>query len=205
MAKLGRRAKSMTVTTEKHGGKTRPLNREEKDSKARYEQLRRRRRCVAKKAQELQKLCHMKVFVQVTDQTEQRTDYFSTEQLSDTWPFPWQRLVGNSICLKFLSDSLCSTATRCRRPPNHIGRKGRKTTCTRIQGRKRRGHNTTHTCFSVADNVSNRGQMFSSRRSREVSSLSMGKNDISPHLVQILDHYRLTAAVNEACEISHVG
>jgi hypothetical protein len=38
----------------------------------------------------------MKVFLQITDQTEQRTDYFSTENISDNWPFSWQKLVSCS-------------------------------------------------------------------------------------------------------------
>jgi hypothetical protein len=98
MAKRGRRPKQVpnTLLRRKRTSKLRTLNKEEKESKAKYEQLRRRRWCLAKKTKELSTLCQMKVFLQVTDQAEQRTDYFSSEVISDTWPFPPSRLA--SIC-----------------------------------------------------------------------------------------------------------
>jgi len=73
------------------GPKTRSSTKEEKEIKAKYEQYRRRRWCVAKKSHELKTLCNVKVFLLIKD--EVRSHYFSTEEISDRWPTPWHKLV----------------------------------------------------------------------------------------------------------------
>ena len=73
------------------GPKTRSSTKEEKEIKAKYEQYRRRRWCVAKKSYELKTLCNVKVFLLIKD--ELRSHYFSTEEISDRWPTPWHKLV----------------------------------------------------------------------------------------------------------------
>jgi hypothetical protein len=73
------------------GTKTRSSTKAEREIKAKYEQYRRRRWCVAKKSHELKTLCNVKVFLLIED--ELRSHYFSTEELSDHWPTPWEKLV----------------------------------------------------------------------------------------------------------------
>ena len=68
-----------------------PKTKEEKESKAQYEQARRRQWCVVKKTNELHSLCNKKVFLLVVD--DRRADFLSSEDISEEWPYSWQRLV----------------------------------------------------------------------------------------------------------------
>ena len=81
------------------GAKSRPSTKEERETKAQYEQYRRRRWCVVKKCSELETLCNVQVFLLIKDAV--RLSYFSTEEISENWPTSWQNLV-RSIKVNFV-------------------------------------------------------------------------------------------------------
>lgn len=64
----------------------RPLTRKEKDAKKHYESYRRRRKCLGNKGFELNTRCKAQVFVLVKDKEGERSHFWSSEKLSDTWP-----------------------------------------------------------------------------------------------------------------------
>lgn len=64
---------------------------EEKAAKAQYEQARRRQWCVIKKTNQLNVLCKKKVFLLIVD--DRHADFLSSEDVSEAWPYSWERLV----------------------------------------------------------------------------------------------------------------
>lgn len=91
MARLLKISAKKGIASLKTPRRERRLTKEEKGSKAQYEQYRRRRWCVVKKSQQLKTLCGAKVFVLIEDDV--RCHYFSTEDISDNWPTPWEKVV----------------------------------------------------------------------------------------------------------------
>ena len=82
----------------------RPLTRKEKDAKKQYESYRRRRKCLGNKGFELNTRCKAKVFVLIKDKEGERSHFWSSEKLSDTWPPNGMKLVSmtSALCILFL-------------------------------------------------------------------------------------------------------
>ena len=99
-----RRSRVPTARQAQKKRKSRLPTQAEKDAKAQYEQLRRRSWCLVRKSHELKKLCKVKVFMLVQDDARGRSQLFSSEQLSSSWPPSVPKLV--SIFLKPLKAEL---------------------------------------------------------------------------------------------------
>ncbi|KAJ9493563.1 hypothetical protein H2202_010958 [Exophiala xenobiotica] len=90
---MARFSKKRSNVRSKFSSRELPKTKEEKESKAQYEQARRRQWCVVKKTNELHSLCNKKVFLLVVD--DRRADFLSSEDISEEWPYSWQRLLSD--------------------------------------------------------------------------------------------------------------